>query len=101
MPDMSGWLLASLLWSFAAPAADDADPCVHVVVAGDTTSEIAVKNGLSQRELIDLNPALVKNKDALRLGQKLNVCSKSAKQPAADDAPADDDAPKKSKDKDK
>jgi LysM repeat protein len=100
MPDMSGWLLASLLWSFAAPAADDADPCVHVVVAGDTTSEIAVKNGLSQRELVDLNPALAKNKDALRLGQKLKVCSKSAKKSDDDDKP-DDDAPKKSKDKDK
>jgi LysM repeat protein len=95
---MSGWLLASLLWLSAAP--DDADPCVHVVVSGDTTSEIAAANGLSQRELVDLNPSLAKNKDALKLGQKLKVCSKSAKrvdqddddgrQPAKDD---DDDKP--------
>jgi LysM repeat protein len=99
---MSGWLLASFL-SLAAPADGDVDPCVHVVVSGDTTSEIAVKNGLSQRELVDLNPALAKNKDALRLGQKLKVCSKSAKKADvdADDKDDDDAAKKQSKEKDK
>src|SRR6185503_387317 len=97
LPVMS-WLLASLL-SFAAPA-DDVDACVHVVAAGDTLSEIAVSSGLSQRELVELNPALAKNKDALRLGQKLKVCSKSTKaKPKDDDDTDDDDAPKAKKDK--
>ncbi len=55
-----------------------ADPCEYTVVGGDTASGIAAKHDLSQRELMNLNPALAKAPDKLRLGQSLNVCKPDA-----------------------
>ncbi|MBC8067806.1 MAG: penicillin-insensitive murein endopeptidase [Deltaproteobacteria bacterium] len=92
------WILAALLWSFATLAhAEEPDACVHVVVSGDTVSGIAAKAGISQRELVELNPKLAANRDALKLGQKLKLCSKSSKAVAVDDAPKTKDDGKPAK----
>lgn len=71
-----GWVFAAaILGALAIPrGARAGDDCEHEVKSGDTVSGIASRHGLSQRELADLNPALKKNPDLLRLGQKLNVC---------------------------
>lgn len=52
-----------------------ADPkCVHTVKKGDTLSEIALRRGVSRKNLIRANPALKKNPDRLRVGQELQIC---------------------------
>lgn len=84
--------LAPSLARAAAP-----ERCRHEVAAGDTTSAIAVKYGLSQRGLLELNPALRENPDKLRLGQVLKVCDADADRDDDDD---DDDAKSKAKTKD-
>jgi LysM repeat protein len=75
------WLLAALcLGVLVIPRAARADDeCEHEVKSGDTVSGIASRHGLSQKQLADLNPALKKNPDLLRLGQKLRVCAEATK----------------------
>jgi LysM repeat protein len=61
--------------------------CVHTVAAGQTLGHIANKHKVSQRQLIETNPALKKNPDMLRVGQELDVCA-AKELAAADDAAA-------------
>jgi LysM repeat protein len=52
--------------------------CSYTVGKGDTLSRIAVRHGVTEKELVAANPALKKNPDMLRLGQELNVCPGNA-----------------------
>jgi LysM repeat protein len=62
------------------------EECVHTVAAGQTLGHIANKHKVSQRDLIDTNPALKKNPDLLRVGQELDVCAAKALAKADADA---------------
>jgi len=62
------------------------EECIHTVAAGQTLGHIANKHKVSQRDLIETNPALKKNPDMLRVGQEIEVCA--AKQLAEADAAA-------------
>ena len=48
--------------------------CSYTVGKGDTLSRIAVRHGVTEKDLIAANPALGKNPDMLSLGQVLDVC---------------------------
>ncbi len=63
-------MLPLLLVLVAAPA----DDCSYTVGKGDTLSRIAVRHGVTEKQLVDANPALKKNPDMLRVGQELHVC---------------------------
>lgn len=63
------------------------EECIHTVTAGQTLGHIANKHKVSQRDLIETNPALKKNPDMLSVGQELDVCA-AKERAAADDAAA-------------
>jgi LysM repeat protein len=48
--------------------------CEYVVKKGDTVSRIARRNGVSEANLLRANPALAKDPNRLRVGQKLELC---------------------------
>jgi LysM repeat protein len=73
---------------FPAVAHAAGKECIHTVTAGQTLGHIANKHGVSQRELIETNPALKKNPDLLRVGQELDVCAAKALAAAKGDATA-------------
>ncbi|MCA9707110.1 MAG: penicillin-insensitive murein endopeptidase [Myxococcales bacterium] len=54
------------------------EDCTHTVASGQTLGHIANRHGVSQRDLIESNPALKKNPDLLRVGQELDVCAAKA-----------------------
>ena len=67
----------ALGWAVAAWPADTlakGEDCTHTVASGQTLGHIANRHGVSQRDLIESNPALKKNPDLLRVGQELDVC---------------------------
>jgi LysM repeat protein len=48
--------------------------CERTVKKGETVSHIARRVGVSEKHLIAANPALKKNPNRLRVGQKLDIC---------------------------
>lgn len=60
------------LWSGRSFAAGT--KCERTVKKGDTVSRIARAVGVSEKHLIAANPALKKNPNRLRVGQKLDIC---------------------------
>lgn len=48
--------------------------CTYTVEKGDTVGGIAIGEGLSESELLSVNPKLKKNPNLLRVGQSLNIC---------------------------
>jgi LysM repeat protein len=55
--------------------------CSYTVGKGDTLSRIAVRHGVTEKDLIAANPALGKNPDMLSLGQVLDVCPDEPEEP--------------------
>lgn len=51
------------------------DPCSYVVQGGDTLLMIAERYGFTVQAIIDANPAIRANPDALSVGQVLEVCT--------------------------
>lgn len=76
---------ALVLVALAVPGVAQAkgDECIHTVTAGQTLGHIANKHKVSQRDLVETNPALRKNPDLLRVGQELDVCAAKARAAAA------------------
>jgi LysM repeat protein len=73
IPLLACLLVGLLGWLSPRPA--KAGDCIHEVAKGDTLSRIAARNGVSESALIAANPALKKNPNLLRLGQKVDVCA--------------------------
>ena len=99
-------MLGLTLGAWPADGRAKGDDCTHTVTAGQTLGHIANRHGVSQRDLIDSNPALKKNPDLLRVGQQLDVCAakvlakRKAKEAKAAEASVDrskkkESAPKK------
>ncbi len=75
-------LAGVILYAWAPEAAaqgkgrsKDDSSCEVEVASGDTLGAIALRHGVSESNLIEHNPALKKNPDLLRVGQKLDVCA--------------------------
>lgn len=84
-----GFLIGCLGVGTPRPARAAAEECTVVVASGDTLSRIASRHGVSERALVATNPALRKNPDMLRIGQKIDVCAaKAAKKAAARPSPS-------------
>jgi LysM repeat protein len=86
-----GAALALTIAALPGVAQAKGEECIHTVAAGQTLGHIANKHKVSQRDLIESNPALKKNPDLLRVGQELDICAAKALA-AADDAAAKDAA---------
>lgn len=82
-----GSALALVLVGLPGPSQARGKECIHTVTAGQTLGHIANKHKVSQRDLIETNPALKKNPDMLSVGQELDVCA-AKELAAADDAAA-------------
>lgn len=63
-----------LVGGLSRPSLAAESKCEHTVKKGETVSGIARKLGVSEKHLIAANPALKKNPNRLRVGQKLDVC---------------------------
>ena len=66
------WPVLVVVWLLGRPVA--ARDCEHTVQAGDTLESIAAARGLTPRDLVQVNPALRKNPNMIRIGQTLRVC---------------------------
>jgi LysM repeat protein len=64
-----GLVLATPLTASAGKPA-----CQYTVKKGDTLSRIAVRNGVTEANLIKANAALAKNPNRLRVGQTIELC---------------------------
>ncbi|MEM6988978.1 MAG: penicillin-insensitive murein endopeptidase [Myxococcota bacterium] len=73
-------LLSLFVTVVFAPQRSEAGQCTYVVEKGDTVSHIARRHGVSEKNLIAANPALRKNPNRVRVGQKLKVCSAKVSQ---------------------
>lgn len=67
-------LALALVASMVIPASPAAaqDPCTHVVKAGDSSSAIAVAEGITLGQLVAANPGLQPR--WITVGQKLTIC---------------------------
>lgn len=66
---------AVVVCGLSARAAAGESECIHTVAKGDTLSKIALRNGVSEADLVATDPALKMNRDLLRIGQKLDICA--------------------------